>query len=207
MSSDYSIFSRSKMIAYLFQLIVKHSPSTAKHSCRVEKLAVGFAVKLGLSFQTIQLVSVAALLHDIGKIIIPEKILNKPEKLTKSEFEIIKLHPRDGYNLIKRIDQLHQLESLAEAILFHHEKYNGTGYPCGKVGDEIPLIARILSITDVYEAITSNRVYHKAMTQKEAKEIIFEGKEIHFDPYLVDAFFADKDLENLIFYNYPQESF
>lgn len=164
MSSGHSIFSRSKMISYLFKLIVSHSLSTTKHFCRVEKLAVGFAV------------------------------LNKPEELAKNEFQIIKPHPENGYNLIEKIDQLHQLESLAEAILFHHEKYNGTGYPCGKVGDEIPLIARILSITDVYEAITSNRVYHKARTQKEAKNIIFERKEIHFDPYLVDVFFADKDL-------------
>ena len=207
MSSNFSAFSRSKAIAYLFELIVKHNPSTAKHSCRVEKLAVGFAVKLGLSFQTIQLVSMAALLHDIGKIITPKEILNKPGKLTKNEFEIIKLHPENGYHLIQKIGQLHQLESLAEAILFHHEKYNGTGYPYGKAGDEIPLVARLLSIIDVYEAITSNRVYHKAMTQKEAKKIIFKGKEIHFDPYLVDAFFANKDLENHNFTIVPRISF
>lgn len=83
---------------------------------------------------------------------------------------------------------MHKLENLAEAILFHHERYDGTGYPRGKAGDEIPLVARILSIADVYEAITSNRVYHKAMTQKEAKKIIDEGKDKHFDPYLVDVF-------------------
>jgi putative nucleotidyltransferase with HDIG domain len=185
------------MIDYLFQLIVRHNLPTANHSYRVEKLAVEFAVKLGLSFQTIQLVSVAALLHDIGKIITSEKILNKPEKLTKSEFEIIKLHPRDGYDLIKRLDDNHRLEGLAEAILFHHEKFNGTGYPCGKAGDEIPLVARILAIADVYEAITSNRVYHKAVTQEEAEKIIFEGKEVHFDPLLVDVFLANKDLRKL----------
>ncbi|MBP2661938.1 MAG: metal dependent phosphohydrolase [Firmicutes bacterium] len=193
MPNSATIFPKSEVIAYLFQLIVNYNLSTAKHSCRVEKLAVGFAIRLGLSFQIIQLMSAAALLHDIGKIIIPKKILNKPEKLTKHEFEIIKQHPENGYHLLKKIDPLHQLENLAEAILFHHERYDGTGYPCGKAGDEIPLVARILSIADVYEAITSNRVYHKAMTQKEAKKIIGEGKESHFDPYLVDVFLRIRD--------------
>ncbi|SFL31039.1 HD-GYP domain-containing protein [Pelosinus propionicus] len=188
MSFNATIFPKSEVIAYLFQLIVNYNLPTAKHSCRVQKIAVGFAVKLGLSFQIIQQIAMAALLHDIGKIIIPKEILNKPDKLTNHEFEIIKQHPENGYHLLQKIDPLHQLENVADAILSHHERYDGTGYPCGKVGDEIPLVARILSITDVYEAITSNRVYHTAMTQKEANKIIDEGKESHFDPYLVDVF-------------------
>lgn len=183
--SGSTLASKLDITAYLLNLIARHDPCTAKHAYNVENIAVQFAKKLGLSAQYIQDISTAALLHDIGKMAVPKQILNKSGNLTVTEFEIIKKHPEDGFNFLKTIDQF---DHIAEAILYHHEKFDGNGYPYGKAGEAIPLISRILAISDVYEAITSNRVYRKAMTQEEARRVISNGKGTHFDPVLVDIF-------------------
>jgi len=182
---QYPFKTKSEIINHLLNLISQHDMDTARHSYKVASMAVAFAIKLNLSLQIIEDTSTAALLHDIGKIKIPKNILNKPGKLTENEFQLIKKHSQYGFDILQNINQL---KHIAEAVLCHHEKFNGKGYPSGKAGNEIPLIAQILSIIDVYEAITSDRVYRKAMTQKEAFQVIYDGMEIHFNSKLVKKF-------------------
>ena len=182
---QYPCKTRLEITNYLLALIHQHDVDTAKHSYNVANIAVRFARKLNLSSQMIKDISVAALLHDIGKIKIPRQILNKPEKLTKSEFEIMQRHSQYGFVILNKIGPL---QDIAEAVCCHHEKFDGNGYPSGKAGDQIPLMAQILSITDVYEALTSDRTYRKAMTQKEAFQVINSGRENHFNPELVNIF-------------------
>lgn len=172
---------------YFLQLINVYDPYTAEHCYKVEKLAVQIAKKIGFSKEVLQEISTAALLHDIGKMLIPKKILCKPDKLTFEEFAIMQKHAAIGYKFVRTIPKI---QYVAENILYHHECFNGRGYPTRKAGTDIPLISRILTIADVYEAITSDRVYRRALPEKEAAEIILKGKATIFDPTLVDIFFS-----------------
>ena len=174
-----------KLTGEMFDLILHYDICTAMHSWKVEQLAVEIARKFNFSSQGIQDMATAGLLHDIGKIKIPKAILNKPDKLTEAEFAVIKEHPGYGFHIL---DAITPLKNIAETILYHHEKFDGTGYPAGKKNKEIPLTSQILSIADVYDAITSNRVYRKAMTTQDAVQFIIDHKNTHFDPELVDVF-------------------
>lgn len=165
-------------------LIESRDPSTGTHSYNVQNISVAIGKNMGLNDKELKELSIAAILHDIGKIGTPESILNKPGRLTDCEFAIIQRHPQIGYDAIKHIKQL---ERVSEAILDHHEHYNGAGYPNGKKREEISMIARILAVADVFEALTSDRVYRKAMSTNQAIDIILEGKAQQFDPNVVDA--------------------
>ncbi|MCL2087093.1 MAG: response regulator [Oscillospiraceae bacterium] len=131
-------------------------------------------------------------LHDIGKVVISDTILNKPGKLTESEFEIMRTHAAEGGTIIDRaIERTGDAEFLYSAKLFstfHHEKWDGTGYPHGLKGGEIPLHGRIMAIIDVYDALVSERSYKKAFTHEKAVEIITQERGTHFDPLIVDVF-------------------
>ncbi|MGI9213990.1 MAG: response regulator [Methylococcaceae bacterium] len=143
--------------------------------------------------RTIDLLYKSAPLHDIGKVGIPDRILQKPGPLTTDEFEIMKTHATLGYEAI-----LHAERELGKEIPFllfakqiaygHHEKWNGTGYPQGLSGDDIPISARLMALADVYDALISRRVYKLGYPYEEAKRIILEGRATHFDPDVVDAF-------------------
>ncbi|WP_378954736.1 HD-GYP domain-containing protein [Pelosinus sp. sgz500959] len=185
----YPSKTKSEITNHLLNLISQYDIGTARHSYKVAKMAVSFAIKLNLSLQTVEDTLSAALLHDIGKIKIPKHILNKPGILTQKEFQIIKKHSQYGFEILNNTNQL---KHLAEVVLCHHEKFNGKGYPNGKAGKEIPLIAQILSIIDVYEAITSDRIYRKAMTRKEAFQVIYDGMETHFNSTLVKKFLLER---------------
>lgn len=134
----------------------------------------------------------AAPLHDIGKVAIPDAILCKPGKLTDEEFDVIKTHPTIGANMIEEIlrevEHDDYLKVARDVANYHHEKWNGTGYPCGLAGTDIPLPARIMAITDVFEALISERPYKKSFSYEKAVEIIKEGSGQHFDPIIVAAF-------------------
>jgi putative two-component system response regulator len=134
----------------------------------------------------------SAQLHDIGKIAISDVILNKPGRLTDEEFNIIKRHTTIGEELINKIeDRTHAADFLENARLFagyHHEKWNGTGYPYGLAEEKIPLHGRIMAIADVYDALVSERPYKKAFSHKDACDIILNGRGSHFDPVIVDVF-------------------
>lgn len=169
----------------LSQAIEAKDPYTNGHSQRVGEYACSLAEKLGLPPKRTENLKIAAILHDIGKIGIYESILNKPGKLTEEEFSIIKQHPEIGVKIIKNIDFL---KDVSKIILSHHERYDGTGYPEGRKYEDIILESQILSVADVFDALTSERPYRGAMTVDEALEIIEDGKGRQFDYKLADSF-------------------
>lgn len=169
----------------LSQAIEAKDPYTNGHSRRVGEYACNLANKLGLIPKRVEKLKIAALLHDIGKIGIDESILNKPGRLTEEEFDKIKQHPEIGVKIIKDIDFL---KDVSEIILGHHERYDGTGYPEGRKHKEIAFETQILSIADVFDALTSERPYRHAMTVAEAIDIIEKGKGTQFESKLADAF-------------------
>lgn len=173
-----------EVVATLISLIVKKDEYTGRHSFQVEKLAVEIGRQLKLSSELLGELSMAALLHDIGKIAINENILNKPGKLTEIEYKLVKYHSQIGYETVKKISCL---EKIAEYILYHHERYDGKGYPYRLKGKEIPLISRIISVADVYDAISSKRVYRPAMDLSESLNVMVDGADTQFDPEIVDA--------------------
>ena len=151
-----------------------------------------------LDDQTIELIFKCSPLHDIGKVGIPDRILLKPGRFEPDEFEVMKTHTSLGKQAIEHaqttLDSNVPFLSIAQEIAFaHHEKWDGSGYPLGLKGDEIPLAARLMAIADVYDALVSRRVYKDGMSREEAIEIICNGRGTHFDPDLVDAFMACLD--------------
>ncbi|MBN1758479.1 MAG: response regulator [Chitinispirillaceae bacterium] len=158
---------------------------THGHSENVMKYTVVLAKHLGLPEHELELVKYAGLLHDIGKIGISENILNKAGRLTSQEFEEIKRHPELGARIISDVPFL---KSLVPMVLHHHEFYNGSGYPLKIAGNAIPFGARILSVADAYEAMTSDRPYRKSLTQSVAFSILNDERGKQFDPHIVDAF-------------------
>lgn len=169
----------------LSQAIEIKDPYTQGHSMRVGEYAVDLGKRVKLPQKKLENLKMAAILHDIGKIGIEESILNKPGKLTEEEFEKIKQHPENGFKIIQDIEFL---KEVSEIILSHHEKIDGTGYPYRKKQEEISTEAAILCIADVYDALTSDRPYRKAMTVDQALFIIEEGKGKHFKAQLADEF-------------------
>jgi HD-GYP domain-containing protein (c-di-GMP phosphodiesterase class II) len=127
-----------------------------------------------------------ALLHDMGKIGIPDSILHKPDKLTDEEWRIMRKHPQLAYDMLYPIEYLRRA---LEIPLNHHEKWDGTGYPSGLKGEEIPIVARLFAVVDVWDALTSDRPYRPAWSQEEALNYIREQSGKHFDPQVVDLFF------------------
>ena len=158
---------------------------TGYHSYRVTEYALTLAKKLELPESEITILAKGALLHDIGKIGVPDNVLLKPGKLNDEEWEIMRKHPEHGYELLKKIDFL---EESAQIVLHHHEHFNGKGYPVGLVGEQIPLGARIFSVVDTLDALTSKRVYKKAYSFEESSEKIEESSGKQFDPQVVEAF-------------------
>jgi putative nucleotidyltransferase with HDIG domain len=158
---------------------------THGHSENVMKYAVMIAKHLNLPHQEIERVQYAGLLHDIGKIGVSEYILNKPGKLTPQEFQEIKKHPELGARIISDVPFL---KSLVPLVLHHHEYFGGGGYPNGIAGEDIPFGARILTVSDAYEAMTSDRPYRKSLSQDIAFSILDTQRGIQFDPAIVDAF-------------------
>jgi putative two-component system response regulator len=134
----------------------------------------------------------ASPLHDIGKVGIPDRILLKPGKLTGEEFEIMKTHVRIGYETLAKVGAQYQQNTFIkmglDIVLYHHEKWNGSGYQAGLSGEQIPLSARIMAVADVYDALRSKRVYKEAFSHEKSVEIIAEGRGSHFDPLLIDLF-------------------
>jgi len=158
---------------------------TGKHSKMVLKYANLLAEKLEFTEDEKNKLRIGALLHDCGKIGIPDNVINKPEKLSEDEFELIKNHTLLGYNIIKHITND---EEIIDCVRSHHERWDGKGYPNRLSGDSINLFARIVCIADVYHAMTSDRSYRKALTKEQAIDEFIKGKGTQFDPTLVNAF-------------------
>ena len=158
---------------------------TKGHSQRVSYYSYVLARALGSDEEEANNVRVVALLHDIGKIGVPDAILNKRGSLTDEEFEIMKTHSEVGANILKDITYLPGLEIGA---LYHHERYDGTGYPKGLKGDEIPYVAKVICIADAYDAMSSNRVYRKRLPEDKILEEFEKCKGLQFDPKMTDTF-------------------
>jgi len=159
---------------------------TSSHIHRVQHYAMGLAKAIGnLDGPTLKALEAAALLHDTGKLAVPERILNKPGKLTPAEFETMKLHVEAGADILSSIDFPYPVVPIVRA---HHENWDGTGYPNGLKGVDIPIGARILSVVDCYDALTSDRPYRGAMTDEEALAIIRARRGTMYDPIVVDMF-------------------
>lgn len=167
---------------------------TNGHSKRVAEYAKMLAQRMGLEKQEQDEIYFAGLLHDIGKIRIPDTIINKEGKLTEEEFDYIKLHPVSGYHILKEISAL---TIIADGAKYHHERYDGKGYPNGLSGDNIPLVAQILGVADSYDAMTSNRCYRNALSQDIVRQEIIKGKGTQFNPRIADIMLEimDEDKE------------
>ncbi|HZO90187.1 MAG TPA: diguanylate cyclase [Chthonomonadaceae bacterium] len=158
---------------------------THQHILRVQRYAMATARHMGLSGDELEGLNTGALLHDIGKLGVPEYVLLKPGRLTDEEFAKIKKHPEIGAAIL---DPVHFPWPVLPVVKYHHEKWNGTGYPEGLKGEEIPLIARILAVADVYDALTSSRSYRNAWSHERTIETIKKDSGSHFDPKVVEAF-------------------
>ncbi|MEO0087925.1 MAG: HD domain-containing phosphohydrolase, partial [candidate division WOR-3 bacterium] len=183
------------MIRSFAKAVEAKDPYTSGHVERVENLSYLLAKKVGLKGKELKNARIAGILHDIGKIGIPDEILKKPEKLTKEEYEIIKKHVLYAKEILEPIGEM---KDIIPAIYYHHERYDGKGYPEGKKGEEIPLLARIISIVDAFDAMASDRPYRKALSAQEILREFLKNKGKQFDPYLVDNFLSLKEVQDIL---------
>jgi len=177
--------SYSDIISSIMATVYEKSQETEKHAERLVELSTIIARKLNLMEKDIGELQLLGMLHDIGKIGIDDKILNKPGKLTEEEWIIMRTHPEVGYRIARAS---HQLARIADYILTHHERWDGKGYPRGLKGEDIPLLSRILSVADAYDAMTQDRVYRKAMSKRQAIEEIRQNAGSQFDPVIAEMF-------------------
>ena len=165
---------------------------TGAHIKRMSLYSAAIARRMGLDDSTIETILYAAAMHDLGKIGIPDRILTKPARLDPAEWKIMKQHPVIGAEILKGSDT--EFIRMGEAIArHHHEQWDGSGYPNGLKGIEIPITSRIAAIADVFDALTSKRPYKEAFSVERSLAIISEGRGSHFDPDVVDAFLAIRD--------------
>lgn len=159
--------------------------ATEGHTRRVAETTLLLAQRIGIAAAELEPLRRGALLHDIGKMSIPDAILHKPGRLNKAEWAIMRMHPELAYKMLRRID--HLLPAL-DIPYCHHEKWDGSGYPRGLRGEQIPLAARIFAVVDVFDALTSDRPYRKAWSSKRALRYLCDQTGLHFDPDIVAAF-------------------
>jgi len=162
------------------------SDYTFKHSLSVAILSTLIGMGMGMKHSALKELAAAGLLHDIGKINVPREILEKPGPLTEEEYATIKLHSSNGYEILK--ENILITSKIKMGVYMHHENMNGTGYPLGLEGDQIYSFARIIHVADVYDAITSKRVYKKAQSPNEAVDFLIQNSGKLFDPKCVQAF-------------------
>ncbi|MDH6372795.1 putative nucleotidyltransferase with HDIG domain [Paenibacillus sp. PastF-3] len=178
---------KKQLLNLLIQINVKDT-CLFTHSLNVTLYAVAMGIKMGLTYKQLQNLGVGALLHDIGKLFIPQYILSKKGALEEAEFEIMKRHTEYGFEFLRKEPEVSSI--IAHCAYQHHEKLDGTGYPRGLKGDEIHLFGRILAVADVFDALTSHRVYRNAMLPHDAIEIIWAGCHTQFDKRVIEAFHA-----------------
>lgn len=159
---------------------------TFMHCVAVGTFMIALGQQMGLDDNTLRDLGLAGLMHDVGKMIIPDEILNKPGKLTDQEFMVVRNHPMGGHDLLRRSGFAHDIT--LDVVLHHHERIDGSGYPERLSGEQLSLAARMGAVTDVYDAVTSIRVYHKAMRPTAALRMMLGAAGTHFDPVMVKAF-------------------
>jgi response regulator RpfG family c-di-GMP phosphodiesterase len=169
----------------LVRTLEARHPSTKGHSLRVSHYSQRLAAALSLDTRRTKKLILAAKLHDIGKVGTPEDVLNKPGRLTQQEYRIIQEHPLTGERILSPIIRS---RTILAAIRGHHERIDGKGYPDGLVGDRVPLLARIIAVTDCYDALTSSRAYREALSPRQALDVLRKGAGTQFQADLVDTF-------------------
>lgn len=175
----------SAIISSIMATLYARSHETEEHAQRLAELSIMIGSKLKLPEHTLDKLRLFAMLHDIGKVGIDDRILNKPAKLTAKEWNVMKGHPEIGYRIAMSSPEL---EPIAEYILTHHERYDGKGYPQGLKSDQIPLLSRIMAVVDAYDAMTKDRVYRKAMSKEDALKEIEKNAGTQFDPAITQIF-------------------
>ena len=183
---------QKEIIYKLGEIGETRSEETGYHVKRVSAYSKLFAEKLNLSKEDINTIFISSPMHDIGKVGIPDSILNKPGKLTPSEWEIMKTHAEIGYNILNTSTRA-ALKAAAIISYSHHEKWDGTGYPLGLKGEDIHIFGRITALADVFDALGSERIYKKAWPLEDILNLFKEQRAKHFDPYLIDIFMDNLD--------------
>ncbi len=176
---------RTSLICAFNQLLDLKDLNTGVHSTRLAEWALHVAGELGLDESSLSDLEVAALLHDIGKIGIPDAILQKPAKLSGEEYSLMKKHPEYGWAVMRNVPGM---ERASLMILHHHESYDGKGYPAGLKGDEIPIGSRIVSVIDAFDAMVSSRPYRAGLPYAEAERRLLAASGTQFDPGVVERF-------------------
>lgn len=179
--------SHSEMVRRLSKAVEYRDDTTGSHVRRVGALAQKLALAAGLSAPAARLIGEAAPLHDVGKVAVPDAILNKPGKLTADEREVVETHARIGHELMAGSESA-VLRMAARIALTHHERFDGAGYPARLAGEQIPVEGRIVAIVDVFDALSSARPYRPALDSETVRRILEEGRGSHFDPVLLDLF-------------------
>jgi putative nucleotidyltransferase with HDIG domain len=174
----------NRTVEAIATLHAKRDPYTASHQRRVAQLACAIAKEMGLTDEQICGIRITGVVHDIGKIAVPGDILNKPGKLSAEEFSIVKTHPQVAYDILRNLEFPWPV---AETVLQHHERLNGSGYPRGISGEAIILEARILCVADVIESMASHRPYRPALGEAKALDEIMQNRGILYDPTVADA--------------------
>ena len=178
---------RYQAAASLAKAVDARDEYTGSHSARVSEIAARIASRLGLDAEQIELIRLATSLHDLGKLSIPEEILRKPDALSDTERLVLERHPRIGYQMLESLG----VDPVADWVLHHHERWDGRGYPDRLRGEEIPLGARIIFVADAYDAMTSDRVYRRRLTDEEAMSELVRCAGTQFDPAIVAAFMEE----------------
>ncbi|HWR23137.1 MAG TPA: HD domain-containing phosphohydrolase [Feifaniaceae bacterium] len=177
--------SHNSILSYVMATIYARSQETEAHAKRLSKLARCVGMRMGLTQSKLDQLELFAMLHDIGKIGVDDRILNKPAELSGDEWVYMRRHPEIGCRIATASPEL---KHIALLILTHHERYDGAGYPVGLKGEEIPLLSRILAVVDAYDAMTEERIYRKAMSREEALEELNKNAGTQFDPYIAALF-------------------
>jgi putative two-component system response regulator len=172
-------------VIMLANVIETRDPYTAGHLERVRRLALNLAFALNWNTEDIAILEFGAILHDIGKIVVPSQVLKKTGPLTKEEWKLMRQHPEVGAKMLEGVDHL---RAAVPYVLNHHEWWNGSGYPAGLKGETIPREGRLLAIADAFDAMTSNRPYHSSMSAVDALDELARYRGIYFDPDMVDTF-------------------
>jgi ribonuclease P protein subunit RPR2 len=175
----------TQTIGALAEAVDKRDPYTSKHSIRVKEISVDIGRVMHVNDEELEALEWGGLLHDVGKIGVPDSILHKPEPLTPQERELIQLHPITGWEIVRQVDFL---GAASDVVRHHHERWDGGGYPDGLKGEDIPLTARVFAVADTFDALTTTRPYRPASPITEARVLIAEGRGTQFDPAVVDAF-------------------
>ncbi|MFH2102122.1 MAG: HD domain-containing phosphohydrolase [Chloroflexota bacterium] len=172
-------------VIMLANVIETRDPYTAGHVERVRRLALKMGFSLGWSQEDIAVLEFGAILHDIGKIIVPREVLTKTGPLDRDEWQLIHQHPQAGAKMLEGVDHL---RGAIPYVLCHHEWWNGRGYPLGLKGEEIPREGRLLAVVDAFDAMTSNRPYHATVSAEDAIDELCRSRGVSFDPLMVDIF-------------------